>query len=72
VKKEAHFISTLKKTCHVPQSHISSACQQTGMRGETPFFRLPYFDYTKNLGVDVMHNLILGLGKEVTSEYLNP
>lgn len=42
----------------------------TGMNGLTPFFRLPYFNYMKHVGIDAMHNVLLGWIKEVTTEII--
>lgn len=42
------------------------------MNGKTPFFGLPYFNYTKHVGIDALHNVILGFVKEVSVEILLP
>jgi len=70
--KDAQFIRRISLRSDVPEVRINECKQQTGLNGCTPLFRLPYFSYTENVGIDVMHNVILGWVKEVTTELVDP
>jgi len=60
----------MKENGNYSHYDISLVQKETGMRGYTPLFDLLSFHYIENVGIDAMHNIVLGLVKLITIEVI--